>query len=165
MGYEILNVRTNVNAWDCTRGCADTVRESALKVDSGRKISCRTGESNPRRWYAGPMCNHWATSRQLSSLSSQLTGHAFFFSLQGCYRQLVSRRAVAFKSTIFFWGSQKRFSSPPPPHRSLLMVFLFRMAMWRIFVSRSLVFWSQRQATGHANCKINPAVGSCGRRN
>ena len=31
-------------------GCTDTVRESALKVDSGRKIPCRTGESNlPQR--------------------------------------------------------------------------------------------------------------------
>ena len=36
-------------------GGADTVRESALKVDSGRKIACRTGTSNllPRR--VGPM--------------------------------------------------------------------------------------------------------------
>ena len=31
-------------------GCTDTVGESALKVDSGRKIPCRTGESNlPQR--------------------------------------------------------------------------------------------------------------------
>ena len=30
------------------RGCTDTARESALKVDSGRKIPCRTGDSNPR---------------------------------------------------------------------------------------------------------------------
>ena len=29
------------------RGCTDTVRESALEVDSGRKILCRTGNSNP----------------------------------------------------------------------------------------------------------------------
>ena len=43
--YGIFNVRTDVNACDCTRGCTDTVRESALKVDSGRKIPCRTGES------------------------------------------------------------------------------------------------------------------------
>ena len=28
------------------RGCAGTTRESALKVDSGRKIPCLTGESN-----------------------------------------------------------------------------------------------------------------------
>ena len=28
------------------RGCADTVRESALKVDSRRKIPCGSGESN-----------------------------------------------------------------------------------------------------------------------
>ena len=39
-------------------GCADTVRESALKVDSGRKIPCRTEESNLRRRRAGPMLNH-----------------------------------------------------------------------------------------------------------
>ena len=31
-------------------GCTDTVRESALKADSGRKIPCCTGDSNPR-WY------------------------------------------------------------------------------------------------------------------
>ena len=29
-------------------GCTDTVRESALNVDSRRKILCRTGDSNPR---------------------------------------------------------------------------------------------------------------------
>ena len=36
-------------------GCTDTVRESAPKVNSGRKIPCRTGESNLRRKRAGPM--------------------------------------------------------------------------------------------------------------
>ena len=34
-------MRMDVNACDCTRGCTDTrKRESALKVDSGRKIPC-----------------------------------------------------------------------------------------------------------------------------
>ena len=37
MDYRIFNLRTNVNACDCTRQCTDTVRESALKVDSGIK--------------------------------------------------------------------------------------------------------------------------------
>ena len=55
MNYKIFNVRTDVNACDCTRGCTDTVRESALKVDSGRKIPRRTEESNLRRRRAGPM--------------------------------------------------------------------------------------------------------------
>ena len=36
-------------------GYTDTVRESALKIYSGRKISCCTGESNLRRQRAGPM--------------------------------------------------------------------------------------------------------------
>ena len=35
-------MRTDVNACDCTRGCTDTGRESALKVDSGKKILYRT---------------------------------------------------------------------------------------------------------------------------
>ena len=48
--YRIFNVRTDVNACDLTQGCTDTVRESVLKVDCGRKIPCRTGESSlPQR--------------------------------------------------------------------------------------------------------------------
>ena len=42
MNYRVFNVRTDANACDCTRGCTDTIRESALKVDSGRKIPSRT---------------------------------------------------------------------------------------------------------------------------
>ena len=38
-------------------GCTDTVGESALKVDSGRKIPCRTGESNlPQRRAGSKIC-------------------------------------------------------------------------------------------------------------
>ena len=55
MDYGIFNVRTDVNACDCTRGYTDTVRESALKVDSGRKNPYRTGESNLRQRRDGPM--------------------------------------------------------------------------------------------------------------
>ena len=33
-------------------GCTDTVRESALEADSGRKIPCVTGDSNPRQYCA-----------------------------------------------------------------------------------------------------------------
>ena len=39
MDYGIFNVHADVNECDCTQGCTDTVRESALKVESGRKIS------------------------------------------------------------------------------------------------------------------------------
>ena len=37
MDYQIFNVRAHVNACDCTRGCANTSGESALKADSGKK--------------------------------------------------------------------------------------------------------------------------------
>ena len=52
MNYRILNVCTDVNAYDGTRVCVDAVKESVTKVDFGRKIPCGTGESNQRR--AGP---------------------------------------------------------------------------------------------------------------
>ena len=56
MDYMIFNVHTDINACDCTRGCTDTVNETALKVDCGRKkILCRSGESNLHQRSAGPM--------------------------------------------------------------------------------------------------------------
>ena len=55
MDYRSFNVRTDVNVCDCTRGCTDIVKESAPKVDSGRKIPCHTGESNLRQRRAGLM--------------------------------------------------------------------------------------------------------------
>ena len=55
MDYGIFNVRTDINASDCTRGCADTVPESVLKVDSWRKIPCRTRELDLRQWRDGPI--------------------------------------------------------------------------------------------------------------
>ena len=55
MDYRIFDVRTDVNACSCTLGWTNTVRESALKVHPGRKISCSTGELNLRRRCAGPM--------------------------------------------------------------------------------------------------------------
>ena len=38
----VFNVSTGVDVWDCTQGFMDTARESALEVDSGRKIHCCT---------------------------------------------------------------------------------------------------------------------------
>ena len=55
MDYGIFNVHTDVNACDCTWGCTDTVRVSALKVDSRRKIPCHTRESNLSGWHASLM--------------------------------------------------------------------------------------------------------------
>ena len=48
MDYIIFDVRTDVNASDCTWGCTDTDREPALKVDC-------TGELNLHQRCDGPM--------------------------------------------------------------------------------------------------------------
>ena len=55
MDYGIFKVRTDVIARGCTRGCTNTVGESALKVDPGRKIPSCTGQSNLRRRRVCPM--------------------------------------------------------------------------------------------------------------
>ena len=49
MNDRIFSLRTDVNACECTPW------ESILKVESGRKILCRTGESNLRQRRASPM--------------------------------------------------------------------------------------------------------------
>ena len=54
MDFRIFNVRTDVNARGCTRGCTDTARECAEKVDSGRTVLHRTGDSNLPQRRAGP---------------------------------------------------------------------------------------------------------------
>ena len=47
---DIYNVRTLLMYAIEHGGCTDTVRESALEVDSGRKIPCRIWDSNPRQY-------------------------------------------------------------------------------------------------------------------
>ena len=58
--FGIFIVRPDVDACDCSweevggggGDSTDTVKESALKVDTRRKIPCRTGDSNPRQYCA-----------------------------------------------------------------------------------------------------------------
>ena len=87
MDYRIFNVHMEANACGCTR---DTVRESALKVDSGRNIPCRTGESNLRQRRAGPMFYQMSYiparrtkdlphRTETSSISLRSRGHRFCF--------------------------------------------------------------------------------------
>ena len=79
MNYRIFNVRTDVNACGCTRrGCTDTVRESALKVDSWRKKPSLSGVP-VRRWTS------WATSPPLKR--------------SGCQKFRTSR------ATVCTWGA------------------------------------------------------------
>ena len=62
MDYRIINMRTVGHAYDCTKRCTVTVRESALKVKFERTFSCRLGEPNLRHQSAGP------TLYQMSSI-------------------------------------------------------------------------------------------------
>ena len=85
--YRIFYVRTDVNACNCTWWCTDTARESLLKVDSGRKIPCRTGESNLYQRRAGAMLNQLnyiptslcADRRNLYDYSSNLMYHVLWW--------------------------------------------------------------------------------------
>ena len=80
MDYMILDVQLDVNACDCIQGSTDTARESALKVNSGRKIPCRPGESNLCQRRASPMLYHLIKShprdveiQELTNLNSHLS--------------------------------------------------------------------------------------------
>ena len=77
----IFNVRTDVNASDCTQGlCGHRKRDSALKVGSWRKIPCRTGESNLPQRRAGP------TLYKLSYISAELHVAAIFCTIKPRFR-------------------------------------------------------------------------------
>ena len=54
MNYRAFNAPADVIECDCTWRCVDTVRESALKVDPGRKIPCRARQANLCQRRAGP---------------------------------------------------------------------------------------------------------------
>ena len=72
MDCGIFNVRTAVNACDCTRWCTDIVRKSALKVGFGRKKKKTLAPGN--RNCVGDLsvrCStSWATSPPLYTCSS-----------------------------------------------------------------------------------------------
>ena len=68
--FEIFNV---LCIWLCIGGATDAVRKSALKVDSGRKIPCHTGESTPCQY-----CT-WLFSLTLYWLSHTAHVKSFFF--------------------------------------------------------------------------------------
>ena len=61
MDYRIFNVRTDVSACDWIRGCTDTARQSALKVDWEETPLPHRG-SNRRQQRAGQCSTNWATS-------------------------------------------------------------------------------------------------------
>ena len=82
-------------------GCTDTVRESALEVDSGRKIPCRTGDSNSnvRLTEYGPLLSFQGRSSSASSLdASLLQAIDGVMSLALC-PQLVSQASHHFRSS------------------------------------------------------------------
>ena len=63
-------------------GCVRThVRESALKVDSGRKIPCRTGDSNLPQRRAGPTLYQpsYIPTSQYSVQFNQVVARLFIF--------------------------------------------------------------------------------------
>ena len=48
--FGIFNVHTDFDHAIAHGGCADTVRESALEVDSGEGIPCHTRDLNPHQY-------------------------------------------------------------------------------------------------------------------
>ena len=115
----IFNVRTEVTACDCTRDWTDTVREYSLKVDSGRKIPCRTGgiESvfqQAEEWE----CSHMGLNIKVNSNTQRryvkITAPGEHHSVKMKYMEVNEVQKVAWKC----WAT-KRMKSVS--HRSLLL--------------------------------------------
>ena len=100
--------------WLHTGGCTDTVRESALKDNTGRKIPCRTGDSNLRQYCA------WLLSRTLYPLSYPRTDTTSMIFCR-CTQVIVWRRprfvvrwpCAQFSSKSCMARSEKPICVPP----------------------------------------------------
>ena len=105
MDYRIFNLRTYINAWDCTWGCMDTVRESALKDDLGRKIlaslkiepvlAASQSDTLPTELHPHP-CRHAShRNTQPYALTRPLhTPHKSILTLHNIHKQRASCRHV-----------------------------------------------------------------------
>ena len=96
MDYGIFNMCTDVNACDCTRGCTDDVRESALKVDSGSKIPCGTEKLNLCWQHASPMLYQWSYIPTPKSVIMHIKVQLIFFFL--FFTTVLSQWDWAFKN-------------------------------------------------------------------
>ena len=103
MDYGIFNMCTDVNACDCAQGCTDTIRESALKVDSGRKIPCRTLELN--------LCQQRA----------ELHPHPFPVPHSKTSKSVIMTKLPGSSQTVIFIRRTKVFANTIFEHYSLTM--------------------------------------------
>ena len=136
MDYGIFSARTDVNACDCTQGCTDTGKEYVLKVDSGRKILRRNGESNLCQRRSGPTL-YRLNNIPISIRRSNQQAHTFW------YRAFVGSKHLSRAVSVWLnlktesWNRSSRWlvhkgrtcqanlilQIPPPPPRPLLLFF------------------------------------------
>ena len=111
-------MRTDVKACGCTWGCTDTMRKSALKVDSGTRIPCHTRKLKLHQWRAG---------QALYPLSYKSSQKFFFLN-------------VPVGLTFTWWGCCglcRRHNQPslPTPFYSVLLSVSVFMALSTVFYS------------------------------
>ena len=123
MVLRIFHLRSDVNVRDCKRGCRDTVKDSALKSDSGRNIPCRIGESSLRRRRAGPMLF------QLSyiPISKPLTCDFFFqqptlFSLRCLTKSFLITKSTTVRMQLENFNGLLRVPPPSAPLQPAMAV-------------------------------------------
>ena len=102
--------------------CRDTVRESALEVDSARNTPCHPGDSNPRQYCAWlfnrtlyQQCSSRPTKKLKESGMLNLAWHKFLAVDGACVA--IFWPAAAFKATLcdssMFSAGRRLISAPP----------------------------------------------------
>ena len=120
MDNRSFKVHTDVNVYDYTRRCTGTVKESALKVDSGRKNPSRTGESNLPQRCAGP------TFYQLSYIPTHFLDVGLITEdlAASPYSSCVTHSATQYNGLLFFTSCVRTF---------VYVTIIIRLVRWSGF--------------------------------
>ena len=110
MDYGIFNVRTDVNACDCTQGFTDTVRESALIFDLGEKSLAAPGNRTCVGNVPVRCSTNWSTSPPLGTAQLFRLNISFFCTahLDSAVMEIFWRLKVTWTFHFSVWSKKER---------------------------------------------------------
>ena len=99
-GFGIVNMHSDVDVYDCTWGSANTLRESALEADSGRKIPRRIRDSKPESILPLFFQSNWAIQSPESITDLQTNEVTLWTALSDYKDSLLSTHSQSYLGTF-----------------------------------------------------------------